>query len=169
MPNIVLDDKLVYMAIGLRFRPNFIIEDKLGQILNSILYSKNAFFDTKFFTLVENANNQKRLINDKQTNILTINSQNLILEIGSMRDYSSEDIEKRFEEEILKYVLKECKLEGIGRIGYLKRYEIADADIANVLDKKIDFGEKLQDVNLRFSKRPMTSKSETSKDNNDYF
>ena len=170
MPNITLNNKLIYVAIGLQFRFNFIIENKLGQILNSILYSKNSFFDTKFFTGVESANNQKRLISDKQrTNILTINPQNIILEIGNTKKYSSENIEKKFEEEILNYVLKEYKLEGIGRIGYLKRYEISDADIANVFDKKIDFGEKLQDVNLHFSKRPITSKSTTSKDNNDYF
>ncbi len=78
-----LDLSLKGFAVGIRFRPNFSIEDQLGKIVDTILYDKKkTFFGPKFFPLVRNLVGRKVLIDEKADNKLTIDNQNLVLEIN---------------------------------------------------------------------------------------
>ena len=40
-----VDENLVGMVMGIRFRANFSIEDQVGQMVDHLLYSKKAFFE----------------------------------------------------------------------------------------------------------------------------
>ena len=77
-----LDNYLVGIAIGIRFRANFAIEDQLGSIVDQILYSKNAYFNEQVFKFTENHVNQKVLVDNVTGDKLTINNSNIIGKIG---------------------------------------------------------------------------------------
>ena len=66
-----LKDHLVSIAIGVRFGPNFSVEDHLGRIVDSILYSKDSFFNPAMFSSVV-SDGEKRLYNEKTLDSLRI-------------------------------------------------------------------------------------------------
>lgn len=167
MLDIKLDNKLFYIAIGLRFRPNFIVEDKLGEIIDRVLYSQQNLFDKYAFNM-QNGDGIRKLINANGTVALIINSQNIILEIKDTDKYNYTDVEKFFEEKILNEIIQRYKILNIDRIGYVKRYKFVGKQILDVFDKKFNI-ENSSDFNIHFSKKYPTSQSEIKRDINDYF
>lgn len=54
-----LEDYLVGLVVGMRYRPNFSVEDQLGKIMDDILYGREAFFNPQVFPMVEHGLNGK--------------------------------------------------------------------------------------------------------------
>lgn len=153
-----LDDYLISIAIGIRYRANFSIEDQLGKIIDKILYSKNSFFNPTIFPFVQNNVNEKKLINEKTQDYLTINNSNIILEIFLGETFKITDIEEiveKFEQQIIKGILKEFNITQIVRAGLIKRYVFNIEDLAKTFIDKTIGGtfEGINDINLSFSKK----------------
>lgn len=172
-----VSDYLVSIAIGVRFRSNFSIEDNSGQIIDRILYSKNAFFNPRFFPRLDSIGRERILLNDETEDTLRINSSNIVLEIRDLletrnfKDPSQvNEISEAFNTEIICGVMKEYKITRITRIGYIKKYifnvnglpqKFLDQTIGNTI-------EEVRDINLRFSKRLLVDEALAKKEINDY-
>ena len=74
-----LDEFIIGIAIGIRFRAKFTIEDQLGKIVDTVLYSKNSFFTPQIFPQVQNLIGKKILFNEKTQDKLHIDNSNIIL------------------------------------------------------------------------------------------
>lgn len=153
-----LDDYLISIAIGIRYRANFSIEDQMGKIVDKILYSKNSYFNPTIFPFVQNNVNEKKLINEKTQDYMTINNSNIILEIFLGENFKISDIDEivdKFEEQIIKGVLKEFNITQIVRAGFIKRYVFGIDDLAKTFIDKTIGGtfEGINDINLSFSKK----------------
>jgi hypothetical protein len=168
-----LDNYLVGIAIGIRFRANFSIEDQLGSIVDQILYSKSAYFNEQVFKFTENHVNQKVLINNETGDKLTINNSNIILEINFSNKFGLSDLDtlvKKFDSEIIENVLKKYKITQFVRVGYIKRYlfdleTLAKSFIQNTIGSTFD---GVNDIDLRFSKKFPVPDSLVKKEIYDY-
>ena len=168
-----IEDHLVGIAIGIRYRANFSIEDQLGKIVDQILYNKGSIFDSTIFPLVQNNVADKTLFNDKTGDSLLINNSNIILEINLGKSFEKEDYRKIIEgyyKEIIEGVLKPYKITEINRAGIIKRYIFKIEDLAkSFLNKTIGSTiEGVNDINLKFSKKFPVPESLTKKDIYDY-
>jgi hypothetical protein len=167
-----LENYLISVAIGIRFRANFSIEDKLGNIVDQILYSKDSFFNPELFPLVQSIANEKKLINNETNDYLLINNSNIILEVN-FEEYNQsalDEIHHYFAKDIVQGIMKEYKITQINRVGYVNRYLFTIERLAkNFLDKTIGKTfEGVDDINLRFSKRFPIEESLIQKDTYDY-
>lgn len=168
-----IDDYLIGIVIGIRYRANFSIEDSLGAIVDKILYDKNSFFNPKIFPLVQNTTIGRILINDNNSDKLTINNSNIILDLlfdGSFNKDNYELIVENFKQQIIDGLMKKYKITEITRIGLVKRYLFPIEDLAqSFIDKTIGKTLKgINDINLRFSKKIPSSDALVSKDLLDY-
>ncbi len=169
-----LDEHLIGIAIGVRYRANFSIEDQLGKIVDEILYSKNAFFNPEVFPRVITNVKEKVLINETTDDRLVINSSNVILEISFGETFQRDDLDsivKAFSSHIIDGILKEHKVKAINRVGFIKRYllkdqELADSFIRTTIGSTL---EGINDINLRFSKKVPEMESLVKVDVNDYY
>lgn len=173
MNTIDLKGALISIAIGIRFRANFSIEDKLGNIVDEILFSKDAFFNPGYFPMIHSGINEKTLANKDTGNTLTINSSNIVLEVNlesENRDSELSGIQESFKREIVAGIMKKNKITQINRIGYINRYLFSSEKLAtNFLDKSIgNTISGINDINLRFSKKLMVEESLVKQDINDY-
>jgi len=164
-----LNDSLVGIAIGIRFRANFSIEDKLGEIVDKILYNKNSYFNPSVFPTVYNNVNEKTLINEITNDHMLINNSNIILEINfgpKFKLADQDEILKRFDDEIIQGIVKDFKISQINRLGLIKRYLFNDKSLGESFIKKT-IGQNLdgvKDINLRFSKKFPVPESMVKKD-----
>ncbi len=151
-------ESLVGIVIGIRFRANFSVEDQLGNIVDTVLYSKDSFFNPSVFPEVYSDVNERVLVNKDADNHLRINSSNIILEMnlkdGLDRKYISR-INDRFYHEIIRGIMKQYKITQINRVGYIKKYLFKIEELARgFLDKTLgNTLEGINDIILRFSKR----------------
>lgn len=169
-----LNDFLVGMAVGIRYRVNFSIEDNLGKIADQILYSNDSFFNPNVFPLAQGNIDNKTLINETTGDKLIINNSNIILDVNLISKYKKEDYNillNNYKKEIINGVFEKFKLKEINRIGVVKKYLFKEEDIAsNFINKTIGNTLKgIDDINLRFSKRLPVSESIIKKDVNDYY
>lgn len=166
-----LNDYLVSLVIGIRFRANFSISDKFGSILDEILYSRDAFFNQDFFPLVLHTKaDEKVLFNRDKDNKLTINSSNFILELNSIEDINLIDVLESFKNQIVLGVMKKHRIIQINRIGHINRYIFKVPDLAESFIEKT-IGETLEgikDINLRFSRKYTNPEALVKKDVYDY-
>jgi hypothetical protein len=168
-----LDQHIIGVAIGIRYRANFSIEDQIGSITDKILYSKNAFFNEHIFPLTQNQVNAKILINDKTGDKLTVNNSNIVLELNFGNSFKKEDlpaIYENFNEQIVDGILKTYKITQITRIGIVTRYLFNEPDLSKSFIKKTIGGsfDGINDIDLRFSKKFPVSDSLVKKDIFDY-
>lgn len=167
-----LNNYLKSIAIGIRFRPNFSIEDRLGSITDKLLYSKGSYFNPDFFPIAQGNVGLKKLVNDRTNNSLHIDNSNIILELhfNSYNKNYLEEINKQFEECIIKGILIDFGVNDIIRLGYINRYIIEETKFSKMfIDKTIgETMEDIQDLNLRFTKKYGLFESYLKKDTNDY-
>ena len=168
-----LNESLIGIVIGIRFRANFAIEDQLGRIVDEILYSKNSFFNPSVFPVVQSGAGQKLLINEETGDYLRIDNSNIILEIvfgDRFQAVDTQTILEHFEENIILGLMKTFKIKEMVRIGYVKRYIFKIEDLAQrFVDKTI--GKTLggiNDISLRFSKKIPVSEALVKQNVNDY-
>ncbi|MEX0313274.1 MAG: hypothetical protein AB3N18_03780 [Allomuricauda sp.] len=168
-----INDYLAGFVIGIRYRANFSIEDSLGEIVDKILYSKNAFFNSKRFPLVRNNGNEKILFNDHTGDRLTINNSNIILDVVFDDAFKKEDyseILKKFNTDIIDGIMKTYKITEINRMGVIHRYLFDDKELAkSFIDKTI--GQTLDgvnDINLTFSRKFPVNEAMIKKEVYDY-
>lgn len=168
-----LNESLISIALGIRFRANFSIEDQLGQIIDQILYSSDSYFNPKVFPLVKSVVGQKVLSNEKTGDQLTIDNSNIILEaiFGDTFSISEhKQILEHFENDIIKKVMKKFAIKEMVRIGYIKRYIFNVENLATrFVDKTIGGTlEGINDIRLSFSKKLPVAEALVKKDVNDY-
>ncbi len=171
-----LDDNLEGIAIGVRFRPNFSIEDKFGEIIDTILYSKDAFFDPRVFPQTRGAVGKKILCNEVTNNNLLIDSSNFIIEIyfneakGGFKKTDLNLVIKNFKEQILFGVMKQFKICEVVRIGYIKRYLLKTEEYIKAISERTVSNPMgtIKDVDLRFSYSLPTEEALLRKKINDY-
>jgi len=169
-----LDDYLISLAIGVRYRANFSIEDQLGRIADQILYSKQSFFKPQCFPNVYTNVNEKILVNEKTKDHLIINNSNIILEINFGEYFQASDFDvivNKFNSDIILGIMKDFRITEINRVGLIKRYLFDIEDLSNNFIKKTIGAtlEGINDINLRFSKKLPEYKAFINKDVNDYF
>lgn len=153
-----IDNYLIGICIGVRFRANFKIEDSLGEIVDKILYGKNSIFSKKVFPIVQNNADGKLLFNSMNNDKLTINNSNIVLDLffdGSFEISDYDKIIEEFNDSIIEGILKQYKITEIVRIGIIKRYlftvgGMADKFLSKTIGGTID---GVNDINLRFSKK----------------
>jgi len=168
-----LNDYLIGFVIGIRYRANFSLEDSLGEIVDKILYSKNAYFNPTIFPFVQNHVNSKVLNNQETNNKLTLNNSNIILDINFSEKIKKEDynlIVSKYYEEIIEGVMKKYRITEINRIGIVKRYlfdleDLAESFIDKTIGKTLD---GVNDINLQFSKKFPTPEGLIKEDVYDY-
>jgi hypothetical protein len=170
---IELNDYLVGIAIGIRFRANFSIEDQLGKIVDDILYKKNSSFGPAIFPNVQSRVGQKRLINEKTLDYLTIDNSNFILELNASESIAATDMPryiKAFEAEVIRGVMRSYGVKEIRRIGYIRKYIFTLETLASrFVDKTIGGSlEGVEDINLSFSKKMPNYDAQAMRDVNDY-
>lgn len=171
-----LNNYLVGIVVGIRFRANFAVEDQLGKILDTILYSKNSFFGPKVFSAARSGVGKKMLHNDTTNDMLTIDNSNIIVQINFTEDKSGfrrEDVDKilqKIDEQIIKGVMKDFDIREIMRVGYIKRYifpieGLAKSFVNKTIGSTLD---GVNDINLSFSKKSEAGEALMKKDVNDY-
>jgi len=168
-----LNDYLISIAIGVRYRANFSIEDQLGKIVDQILYSSDSYFNPKVFPLVRNNIVEKKLINEETSDSMLINNSNIILEIFFDKTFNNKDLDiivSNFQRQIIDGILKEYKITQITRVGFIKRYVFKMEDLAKTFINKTVGGtlEGINDINLSFSKKIPTPDSLLEKSILDY-
>lgn len=170
-----LDEFLIGIVIGVRFRANFSIEDQLGRIVDTILYSKGSFFGPDVFPQVNSGVVGKVLINERTQDNLKIDNSNIILEVflGPGNRFKLSDLSvlhDEFDRQIINKIMRTFAITQIVRIGYIKRYLFKLSDLARTfVDKTI--GQTLggvNDINLSFSKKLAASEALVKKGVNDY-
>jgi len=170
-----INEYLVGIALGIRFRANFTIEDQLGRIIDTILYSKNSYFDPTVFPKVRGLIGGKLLFNEETDDKLHIDNSNIILEI-SFNNKSKFKLERlseiiyNFEKEIIDKIMTDFKIKEIIRIGYVRRYlfqihKLADSFVNKTIGNTI---EGINDINLSFSKKIINPNGLIKKDVFDY-
>lgn len=168
-----IDQYLIGMCIGIRYRANFSIGDTLGAIVDKILYDKKSFFTPKVFPMVRNNNSEKILFNDKNNDRLTINNSNIVLDLyfdGAFKLEDYDSIIEKFNEKIIDGIMKQYKITEINRVGIIKRYlftieDLAASFLSKTIGQTID---GINDINLRFSKKIPTSEALIQEDILDY-
>lgn len=172
------NDYLIGIVLGIRFRANFSIEDQLGKIVDTILYSKNSFFNPEIFPNVRNMVGRKILFNEITEDRISIDNSNIILELNfsESRKFKKENITEiiqAFESEIINKVMRDFKIKEIVRIGYIKRYlyqinQLASSFVNKTIKTIGDTIGGINDINLRFSKKIANKEGLTKKDIFDY-
>jgi hypothetical protein len=168
-----LNEFLVGIVVGARFRANFSIEDQLGRIVDQILYSEGSFFDPTVFPTVRSSTNAKTLICEETQDQLRIDNSNFILEITIGEKFLAKDckdILHHYEKQIINGVMKSFAIKEIVRMGYIKRYIFGMKELAKTfVDKTI--GKTLggiNDINLSFSKKFPVDEALVKKSVHDY-
>jgi hypothetical protein len=170
---VFLDKNIIGIALGIRFRRNFRIEDQIGEILDQILYSKDAYFNSKIFPFAASIPGGRMLHNREETDKLLIDNSNLILEIQFSQDLKFDNLKEildNYNNQLIKGILKDIGIEDIIRIGYVNRYVFQIKKMAdNFISKIIPFAiEGINDVNLNFTKIYQVEKALIKRDVNDY-
>ncbi|MEQ8519490.1 MAG: hypothetical protein RLN79_02365 [Cytophagales bacterium] len=166
-----LEDHLISLVIGIRFRANFSIEDNIGAMVDNILYSKKAFFNPGLFSQVNHESTHSKILHDKRRNYLKISNTDIILEINlSDYEFSTQEYIRAFRDEIINGMLKKYGITQIHRIGFIKRYLFKDETIANnFIDRTIGLTvDGVNDINLTFSRKFPVDESISDKEIFDY-
>lgn len=169
-----LDQYIVGMALGIRFRANFSIEDKLGQIIDRILYTPNSYFNSEVFPLVQGNIGYRTLINERTNDKLHVDNSNIILELQLGERFKTSqlnEVHNQFDKQIIRGVMKSFSIREIVRLGYITRYIFPIRDLAKTfVDKTI--GQTLEgvnDINLQFSKKLPKDEALVKEAVNDYY
>ena len=170
-----LNDYIIGLASGVRFRANFSIEDQLGKITDKILYSKNSFFDPNIFPKVSGGIGQKILYNPLTNDQLRIDNSNFVLEIqfGFEEGFKKTDYNKileNFNEDIIRGVMCTFNIQQIVRVGIINRYlfplnDLAQSFVEKTIGKTL---EGVNDINLSFSKKMPVPEALVKRDVNDW-
>jgi hypothetical protein len=169
-----LDEFLVGIAIGVRFRPNFSIEDQLGRVADDLLYKSQSSFGRLFHEVrAAVGGTGKQLFNRSTGDVLTIDNSNFILELGVSPSITVDEIHhliSAYNEEVIHGVMKSCDVRQIHRIGYVCRYIFTIEDLAHrFVNKTIGRSfEGVDDINLAFSKRIPSEAAIAQRYVNDY-
>lgn len=168
-----VDDNLVGMAMGIRFRANFSVEDQIGKMVDYLLYSRNAFFNPTVFPVVKSGVGNKMLYNEETKDSLRIDNSNIILEINYDNTFTAADnhvLQQKFKADVIDGIMRVFNIKEIIRIGYIQRYifkmeELATRFVNKTIGKTLG---GINDINLSFSKRLPVAEALIKKDVNDY-
>jgi hypothetical protein len=170
-----LDDNLIGIAIGIRFRSNFSILDNFGKIIDCIMGSGDSFFTPYFSQVAETSIHQRLLVSENTEDKLTIDTSNIILEtffnddaIFKLSDLP--EIINNFDKLIIKGILRDFGIKDITRLGYVKRYLFTDENvIKRCLENTIDnYFKEINELNIHFSKKIILFNTLLKPDKNDY-
>jgi hypothetical protein len=138
-----IDKYLDSIVIGVQYRQHFIIQDKLGEIVDSILYADNSYFNPSVFPFTQEGVGQKRLVsaNDARDS-LSIGHTDVVLDMGISNKENIKsnlgDIITNYEKQIIKGVIDTYKIDQIDvadlKMNFSKKLPIEKA----LLEKKYD-------------------------------
>lgn len=172
-----IDDYLVGLAIGTRFRANFGVEDQLGKIVDTILYADDSYFSASVFPGVAADVASRALLNRENGDSLMIDSSNVVLEVSigtADAKFSRKDTEQiiaAYKRQILNGIFREFKIKKIGRVGIVRKYVFPSKFLSDTFVDRTVGGtmEGITDINLRFSKRYPADESLVRKGVQDYY
>ncbi len=172
-----VDEYLVGLAIGTRFRANFGVEDRLGAMVDEILYSEDSYFNANVFPGVAADVGTRQLINQRNGDSLVLDNSNVVLDVnfGSAKSTfaraNAAQIVDAYKRQILSGVLRDYKIKQIGRIGLVRKYLFPSKVLADTFVDRTVGGtlEGITDINLRFSKRYPADESLVRKGVQDYY
>jgi hypothetical protein len=158
------------IAIGIKFQPNFGFPEKSGALFDEILYGDDSYFDKSFFKNVgTKIDGEKKLYNEDNPNSLLINNENIIFEYASNDKKDLDEVVEKFNSQLIQDKFYDYELTRIHRLGFIYRYIIEDQDLVdNIVSSSSSSPKgKVKDLQLRFSKKIITS-SLSKSDENDY-
>jgi len=157
--------KLTGFVIAVRFIRSYSIEDNLGSLMDHILKHPDKTFTEKVFPEYRPYYDARQLIDTKKDNKLTLNSENIVLEINTSDNYEKDFAEflEAYDKIILKEIFKEYGISKIDRFGcVLKATEKETTSLYNDLEEVLKKHDKKPDsLSLRFNclrKTPKTLK-----------
>jgi DNA-binding Lrp family transcriptional regulator len=158
--------KLSGFIIAVRFVRSYGLEDNLGSLMDHILKNPDKTFNEKLFPEYKPYYDARLLIDTKKDNKLTLNSENIVLEINSSNNFEKDfnDFLEAYDKIIVKEIFKEYGIVKIDRFGCVlksteKDYSELYKDIEAVLKKHDKHADSLS---VRFNcvkKTPKTIKN----------
>jgi hypothetical protein len=164
-----LNKYVVSSLIGIRFQANFGFSENSGALFDEILYSKNSYFNPKFFPQVNTGVKDRTLYNDSTRNRLRVDTSNIVFELfDNSFDVLQENLDY-FKKDLIEDYFVEYGLTRIQRIGLIYRYIIPHKELAkSLIDRTIGKQiENIEDISLKFSKKKF-SNSILNKGEGDY-
>lgn len=157
--------KITGFVIAVRFIRSFVLEDNLGSLMDHIIKHPDKTFDEKFFPQYSPYQDARLLFDSKKDNKLTLNSENIVLEINTSDNFEK-DFEKfveAYDKVILKELFKQYNISKIDRFGcVLKTSEKDSCKIYKEIEDVITAnGKKTESLSVRFNcvkKIPQTIK-----------
>jgi len=168
-----LEEKITAIVIGIRFARSFRIPDISGDIIDDILYGFKTPFKSNFFPIVqEHSDREKILVNDKTSEYLKINTDDVILKLEVNNDFQKKfnwikgDIMNYFKNDLF----RNFKINKIRRIGVIFVHKIKkdsrfDSAISAITNKELV---DASCVNISFAKKDPTAIALYRKNVNDY-
>lgn len=157
--------KLTGFVIAVRFIRSYGLEDNLGSLMDHILKHPDKTFNEKLFPEYKPYYDARLLIDKVKDNKLTLNSENIVLEINTSENFEKDfnDFLEAYDKIILKEIFKEYGIAKIDRFGCVfKSSEKEDIsiykDVEDVLRKH---GKNPDSLSIRFNcvkKTPKTIK-----------
>ena len=171
-----LKSYLAGIAIGVKFRNNFSIEDYLGSIADTLLFGKNGgLLNSITFPhhTSDISSSQISLYNQNTGDNLTINANNIILDMNFSDDIPKEksnDLIDEYFKSLTDKIYDIVNIRDIKMIGLVHKYLIDDESSAKVIYKifkEITFDDATS-ITVNFSKKNITPDSKVKKEINDY-
>jgi hypothetical protein len=157
--------KLAGFVMAVRFVRSYGLEDNLGSIMDHILKHPEKTFNEKLFPEYKPYYDARILIDTKKDNKLTINSENIVLEINSSDNFEKDfnNFLEAYDKIILKEIFKEYGIMKIDRFGcVLKSIEKEGSELCKDIEDVLKKHNKLPDsLAVRFNcvnKTPKTIK-----------
>lgn len=117
------------LAFGVRYDTQFKLLDRIGEVIEEILRADGTPFSPERFPLTDSAIYQYRLINEKKDTLLTINTQDTILQLPmkTRNESQVDDWASDFQEYVLGPLRKIGGVRNIVRYGVLLRFKEEEA------------------------------------------
>lgn len=116
--------------MAVRFVRSYGLEDNLGSLMDYIIKHPDKTFNDKVFPKYEPYQNARVLIDENKNNKLTLNSENILLEINSSSDFERDfsNFLDGYEKIILKEIFKEFNIGKVDRFGCVLKGSRTDHD-----------------------------------------
>lgn len=167
-----LNNKIIGITFGIRFNRSFRIPDIAGEIVDDILYSAESPFGVDFFPRIQERRQEKILFNDKTTEYIRINTDDIILGLEVKDDFVKKfnfltlDVLNYFKDTLFKnYGIKNIRRVGVVFAHKIDRNENLGDAIKILTKEKID---GVDNINISFSKKLAASEALYRKGVTDY-
>lgn len=162
-----MEDKIIKITVGIRFRRSFRVSDISGQIIDYFLRDESSPFKDIAFDKVGDTGNRGKVLVDEKGNTLSIDIDSLILSVNTS---NLELTLKKFKDVYFPYfekgVFKTFSIENFNRLGIIFEHQLESDSLINKAIKTLssDKIEVPDNCEIRFSKKIPNTKSLINKD-----